>query len=119
MVRDLLRKAFSFPVALGSIVVLWVFIGAGYSVWDADIWWHLRNAQYLFTHLKFPSTDMYSFTAAGHPWLNHEWLAEIPYYLAWRAAGIRGLYVLFLSLLVSAWQLLLYATNRGLFLYPR
>ena len=100
MVRDLLRKAFSFPVALGSIVVLWVFIGAGYSVWDADIWWHLRNAQYLFTHLKFPSTDMYSFTAAGHPWLNHEWLAEIPYYLAWRAAGIRGLYVLFLSLLV-------------------
>jgi hypothetical protein len=100
MARDLFRKAFSFPVALSSIVILWVFIGAGYSVWDADIWWHLRNAEYLFTHLKFPATDMYSFTAAGHPWMNHEWLAEVPYYLAWRAAGIRGLYALFLSLLV-------------------
>jgi hypothetical protein len=100
MARDIFRRVFSFPVALGSIVMLWVFIGAGYSVWDADIWWHLRNAEYLFTHLKFPATDLYSFTAAGHAWMNHEWLAEIPYYLAWRAAGVRGLYVLFLSLLV-------------------
>ncbi|MBZ5542962.1 MAG: hypothetical protein LAO07_04695 [Acidobacteriia bacterium] len=100
MARDILRKVFSFPVALGSIVVLWVCMGASYSVWDADIWWHLRNAGYLFTHLKFPATDMYSFTAAGHPWLNHEWLAEVPYYLAWRAGGVRGLYALFLSLLI-------------------
>jgi len=100
MARDIFRKVFSFPVALGFIVMLWVFIGAGYAVWDADIWWHLRNTEYLFTHLRFPTTDLYSFTAAGHPWLNHEWLAEIPYYLAWRAAGIRGLYALFLSLLI-------------------
>jgi hypothetical protein len=100
MARDIFRKAFSFPVALGFVVALWVFLAAGYTVWDPDIWWHLRNAQYLFAHHQFPAADMYSFTVAGHPWMNHEWLAEIPYYLAWRADGAQGLYALFLSLLV-------------------
>src|SRR5207248_1348475 len=56
-----------------------------------DIWWHLRNAEYLFQHHQLPRADMYSFTVAGHPWINHEWLAEIPYYLAWRAGGLSGI----------------------------
>ena len=59
---------------------------------DPDIWWHLRNAQFLITHHAFIRTDMYSFTAAGAPWMNHEWLAELPFYLGWRFAGDRGLY---------------------------
>ena len=95
-----LRKVFSFPVMLASIVAFWVFIGAGDSVWDADIWWHLRNAEYLFTHLKTPSVDLYSYTTNAHPWMNHEWLAEIPYFVAWRAGGLMGIYVVFLSLLL-------------------
>jgi hypothetical protein len=100
MYRRIFGKVFSFPVALGFIVALWVFLGAGYTVWDPDIWWHLRNVQYLFAHHRFPAADMYSFTVAGHPWMNHEWLAEIPYYVAWRVDGVRGLYALFLSLLI-------------------
>src|SRR5207249_4261380 len=32
----------------------------------------------------------YSFTVARHPWINHEWLSEILYYLAWRAGGLGG-----------------------------
>ena len=27
----------------------------------------------------------------GAPWINHEWLAEVPYYLAWRAWGLAGI----------------------------
>ena len=38
---------------------------------DPDIWWHMRNAQYLFQHHQFPRFDTYSFTVAGHPWINH------------------------------------------------
>jgi hypothetical protein len=29
-------------------------------------------------HHALPRSDMYSFTVAGHPWLNHEWLGELP-----------------------------------------
>jgi hypothetical protein len=58
---------------------------------DPDIWWHMRNAQFLVKQHHFPRQDMYSFTAAGQPWINTEWLSEIPFYLAYRALGISGL----------------------------
>lgn len=94
----MLRKVFPFHLALASIIALWVYIGLGSDVADPDIWWHLRNAELLFTHLAFPRVDMYSFTAFGQPWIDHQWLAEIPFYLAWRAGGLRGIYLLSLAL---------------------
>jgi len=91
-------EAFSLPVALASILVFWVLLAAGQDVRDPDVWWHMRNARYLFTHWQLPRVDMYSFTVTGHPWIDHEWLAEIPYYLAWRAFGWVGVYALFVCL---------------------
>src|SRR5213594_806201 len=85
-----LRRAFSFLTMLTFLLVTLEFIMTRGSVVDPDIWWHLRNAEYLFQHHQFPRADMYSFTVAGHPWINHEWLSEIPYYLAWRAGGLGG-----------------------------
>ena len=76
---------------LAFLLVTLEFIMTRGSVLDPDIWWHLRNAEYLFQHHQLPRADMYSFTVAGHPWINHEWLAEIPYYLAWRAGGLSGI----------------------------
>jgi hypothetical protein len=51
---------------------------------DPDIWWHLRNAQILLSTHHFIRQDLYSFTTAGQPWINPEWLAEIPYYFGFR-----------------------------------
>jgi hypothetical protein len=85
-----MRRAFSFLTMLGFLLVTLEFMMTRGSVVDPDIWWHLRNAEYLFQHHQFPRADMYSFTVAGHPWINHEWLSEIPYYLAWRAGGLSG-----------------------------
>ncbi len=58
---------------------------------DPDIWWHLRNAQYLVQHHQFLRQDMYSFTAAAKPWVNTEWLSEIPYFLTYQIFGLSGL----------------------------
>jgi hypothetical protein len=99
MVRDKLRALFSFPVMLGSVLVVWVYLKGGGGVGDPDLWWHLRNADYLWTHGKLPASDMFSYTTLGHPWMNHEWLAELPYYLAWRVGGLVGVYVVFMLLL--------------------
>src|SRR6266699_872143 len=85
-----MRRAFSFLTMLAFLLVTLEFIMTRGSVVDPDIWWHLRNAEYLFQHHQFPRADMYSFTVEGHPWINHEWLSEIPYYLAWRAGGLGG-----------------------------
>jgi hypothetical protein len=99
--RERLCALFSFPLTLASLLALWVYvvIVGGGGVGDPDIWWHLRNAEYLLTNTKLPRFDMYSYTALGHPWINHEWLAEIPYYLAWRGFGLVGVYALCVLLL--------------------
>jgi multisubunit Na+/H+ antiporter MnhB subunit len=73
---------------------------------DPDIWWHLRDAQYLAQYHHFLRQDLYSFTVSGCPWVNTEWLGEIPFYLAYRALGISGLKAL-TFLLPSALMLLL------------
>jgi hypothetical protein len=78
-----------------------VYIFASRSISDPDIWWHLRNAEYLVRHHSMVRYDMYSSTVWGAPWINHEWLGELPYYFAWRWAGMRGLYLL-VTLLVES-----------------
>ncbi len=93
------RILFSFLSVLAVVIVTLEFMLARSGMDDPDIWWHLRNAQYLFQHHQLPRFDMFSFTVAGHPWINHEWLAEIPFYLAWRAWGLLGLKTLEILLL--------------------
>src|SRR6266446_6054606 len=90
--RGWLRAGTSFLAVLTLVMIGIQYIYSMYKpdLNDPDIWWHMRNAQYLFQHHQFPRFDMYSFTVAGHPWINHEWLSEIPYYLAYRAFGLAG-----------------------------
>jgi hypothetical protein len=61
---------------------------------DPDIWWHLADARFLFTTHHFIQTDPYSFTVAGHHWINWEWLAELPFWLSYKTFGLRGIYLL-------------------------
>jgi hypothetical protein len=110
--RRWFHTASSFLVVLTMLVVALGFMMENKGIQDPDIWWHLRNAEYLFQHHQLPREDMFSFTVAGHAWINHEWLAEIPYYLAWRAAGLVGvksltiavIELIFLSLLYLCYQ---------------
>ncbi len=99
MVREKLRAISSFPVMLSVVLVGWVYFKSSGGIGDPDLWWHLRNADYLWTHGKLPAFDMFSYTTLGHPWINHEWLAEVPYYLGWRLGGLVGIYVVFTLLL--------------------
>src|SRR5260370_37408970 len=85
------RSAASFLVVLTFAFLALVFILAHGKIADPDIWWHLHNADYLIHHRSLPNSDTYSFTVPGHPWLNHEWLAELPYYFAWRAFRLSGI----------------------------
>jgi hypothetical protein len=89
----LLRRLFGFPVLLTVLFALVVFLAIPKRVADPDIGWHLRNAQLQMQTHAFLRRDLYSFTTAGKPWMDHEWLAEIPFYLAWRAFGSRGIFL--------------------------
>jgi hypothetical protein len=106
------RTMFSFLVVLAMLVISLVFLMENRGIQDPDIWWHLRNAEYLFQHHQLPRQDEFSFTVAGHPWINHEWLAEIPYYLAWRASGLVGIKIFTLAIIEIIFLSLLYLCYR-------
>jgi len=90
---SLLKGLLSFPALLAAVLATFVFLLIPHSMADPDVWWHLRNAEHQIHTRTFITKDMYSFTAAGAPWMDHEWLAELPFYLGWRAFGSRGLFV--------------------------
>ena len=93
------RNFFPFPLLWLSIIALEISIIAVLSIAESDIWFHLRNAQQLLAGHSFLRADLYTFTTAGSPLLNFEWLSEIPYYLAFSAFGLRGMLAVYMVVL--------------------
>lgn len=93
-------RIFSLPVTAGVLLVWLLFVHAGSSIADPDIWWHLRNAAQLLHTGHFVRTDTWTFTVAGKLRIDFEWLSELPYYFAWRRLGDRGIYLV--MMLVSS-----------------
>jgi hypothetical protein len=76
---------------------------------DPDIWWHLADARQLVADHQFLRVETMSFTVAGKPWADPEWLSEIPFWAGYRAFGLRGVYlvtwfVLAANLLLFYWR---------------
>jgi hypothetical protein len=66
---------------VGLVVVLGaVFVIALAPRQDTDLWWHLKDGAYIWSHHAVPTADFYSFTFAGHAWVDHEWLCELLLY---------------------------------------
>jgi len=76
---------------------------------DPDLWWHFADARILTEAHHFIHVEPYSFTVAGQPWVNPEWLAELPYWFSYRILGLKGIYlftalVLFANLVFVYWR---------------
>src|SRR5207245_11661514 len=54
-----------------------------------------------------------SCAAVGHRWMDHEWLAEVPYYLAWHAFGPVGVYVTLIVVLEAILLGVFYLASKG------
>src|SRR5262245_25680208 len=68
---------------------------------DGDTSWHVAAGQWILQHRAIPTTDPFSFTAFGRPWVAMEWPADVLFALAWRAAGLAGLAALFAAALMA------------------
>lgn len=60
---------------------------------DPDIWWHLADARILTEAHHFIHLEPYSFTVAGQPWVDPEWLSELIFWLGYKAFGLVGIYI--------------------------
>ncbi len=63
------------------------------AVIDPDLWGHLTFGNDIFASGHITTVDPYSFTQ-DVPWVNHEWLSEVGFALAYRLGGVAGLVVL-------------------------
>src|SRR5438094_1374491 len=61
---------------------------------DGDTIWHVATGRWILAHGTIPATDPFSFSAAGHPWVTHEWLSEVLMALAYTISGWSGVMVL-------------------------
>jgi hypothetical protein len=53
-----------------------------------DTYWHLRAGADVFRTGEVPRFETYSFTAAGHPWREHEWLWDPIFFALYRLGGM-------------------------------
>ncbi|MEK7382128.1 MAG: hypothetical protein AAB262_02465, partial [Elusimicrobiota bacterium] len=74
----------------------------GFPVFSPDLFWHLSAGRWILEHAQVPRFDPFSFTAAGAPWIDFEWLTQLLFYGVGAAGGERGLWVLKCVLLPAA-----------------
>ena len=98
-----------------SIEHLWLGLPVFAVLWKTflfplpllDFWWHLKTGQVIATTGSIPRVDLFSFTAAGKPFIFQNWLAELLYYIVYGAGGF-PLLVFFNALMATAAFLFVY-----------
>jgi hypothetical protein len=99
----------------GGIYCLMVFLtltaaGGGPALLDGDTLWHIKAGEIMLQRGTILTTDIFSHTVHGQPWIAHEWLSEIIMALIHSWAGIPGVTVFyFLLVAMSFWFLFLLA----------
>lgn len=73
-------------IALTAIFYFFSYPGA-----DNDLWGHLFFGKVIWEEGSIPLENRFSYTAAGHSWINHEWLAELLFYAVYALLGSPGL----------------------------
>ena len=101
------------PLLLAALAALLCLGLLSPAVRDSDFWWHLRTGQYIVETRLLPVPDPFAYTTAAAPPaypgedvvrhfnLTHEWLAQVLFYAAYRAAGLGGV-VMLRALLLAA-----------------
>ncbi len=85
----------SSAVVLRALLFVAIFSLAAVPPLDPDLWWHLANGRLMVGTLSIPHLDVYSFSAAGQPWVMHEWLADLGMFGLDRLGGLPLLVVAF------------------------
>ncbi len=84
-----------FAVAGAAAIILVAVAAFSQRVFiDGDTNWHVAAGRWILARRTVPTTDPFSFTWAGKPWIAHEWGSEVLMALAWLAAGWGGVVLL-------------------------
>ena len=84
-------------LAPSTLVLLLLFVGllaTGSSLLnDPDTQWHIAVGRRIWAAREVPTTDLFSHTFKGAPWIAKEWLSQLIFYAAYRLASWNGVVV--------------------------
>jgi hypothetical protein len=90
-----MRRLWSFTTAV--FLAIWLgltLVGSAALFRDPGTFWHVRLGAQTLTTGRVHDVDRFSFTQAGTPWVDAQWLPECLMALVYRAAGWDGLLLL-------------------------
>jgi hypothetical protein len=100
-----------------GIIVLLTLVAANLLAWrtvEPDLWGHIQYGEDWLHFGVMPRTATHTFTAPGHPWVNHENLFELAVAIGQRTLGGHGLMVLkCIAGLWLLWTMVHQAVRRG------
>ena len=76
--------------ALASVVLAVAWVATWRPQVDPDAWWHLAIGDAVIATGGIPSTELFSWLAAGEPFVAHSWLWDVAFAWAWRWAEGTG-----------------------------
>jgi hypothetical protein len=93
------------PVWVGAGVYAVFILAGNHLLIDPDTMWQITIGQWIVDHGAVPTTDVYSFTMRGQPWISTQWLAQVAYAEAYAAAGWTGPVVLAAACIAATFAL--------------
>ncbi|PIU58384.1 MAG: hypothetical protein COS89_00650 [Deltaproteobacteria bacterium CG07_land_8_20_14_0_80_38_7] len=99
--RSIISKPPSVFLCLSLLFGFALFIGAT-KIADFDIWWHLKTGEIIRAWGTIPKYDIFSYTAPGASWVNHEWLFQVFASFLYDHFGIASLTLAKLAIILCA-----------------
>jgi tetratricopeptide (TPR) repeat protein len=100
-------------VLLAALTALALSAGIA-PITNNDIWLHLATGRWMLQNRQLPAEEVFSFVAAGRPYVAHEWGSELLFILLHRLAGVAGLVALKAGMaVVLCWAVYAAARVRG------
>ncbi len=90
-----------------AVIAFWLRVTGEIRGLENDLFWHLDVGRWILAHHAVPTRDIYSWTAAGRPWLDQEWLGEALLAKLFASGGARALFALHWLLLAAIFLVLL------------
>jgi tetratricopeptide (TPR) repeat protein len=71
---------------LTALALIYALLAGLHTLQDFDLGWHLATGRWILQHHQLFSTDVFSYTAQGAPWI-YPVLSSIAFYLTYLAGG--------------------------------
>jgi hypothetical protein len=78
-----------------------------FPIVSRDIGFHLQAGAWIWSHGEIPRADPFSYTAFGRPWIDSHWLFQVILFAIHSAAGLPGLVILRIGIVLASVGLVL------------